>query len=441
MYGTILDAGRILGQTQTDSLISGPLAPGMSKTYTFKCTQFGTTWYHSHHSSQYGDGVFGGIIINGPATANYDVDLGTYLVNDFYYKTASQLSDIINSNLQNRKGPPPADTILINGTNKNANGGGSYGKVSMTAGKKYLLRIVNPSLDNMIRVSLDNHSFSVVTADLVPIHPYNTNWLLLGIGDSLMIYSLKTYWFLSGQRYDVIIHANQTVGNYWFRAENEAACNSANNFFGRSIFSYTGAAPADPTSTGTTRPSNCNDESPLVPWVINNVPSDTFTSQVKTLNVDLGPGVSSNGQNIVVWALNFTAIDVSWENPILSYVLSHNTSYPPSENLIELKNGGIVRNPCDASMFYKLTPYHSGLTGSSKKPLAATSILPTQCIFTATISMFWVLGLGGSATPPSALWTSITRPGEIPLCFQLVGGLWLLSQRTTRELGSCIVIL
>jgi hypothetical protein len=178
------------------------------------------------------------------------------------------------------------------------------------------------------------------------------------------------------------------VGNYWFRAETETACNSANNFFGRSIFSYTGAAPADPTSTGATRPSNCNDESPLVPWVINNVPSDAFTSQAKTLNVDLGPGVSSNGQNIVVWGLNFTAIDVSWENPILSYVLSHNTSYPPSENLIELKNGGIVRNPCDASTFYKLTTYHSGLTGSSKKPLAATSILPTQSIFTATISMF-----------------------------------------------------
>jgi len=137
--------------------------------------------------------VFERIIINDPATANYDVDLGTYLVNDFYYKTASQLSDIINSNLQNRKDPPPADTILINGTNKNVNDEGSYGKVSMTAGKKYLLRIVNSSLDNMIRVSLDNHFFSVVTADLVPIHPYNTNWLLLGIGDSLMIYSFKTY--------------------------------------------------------------------------------------------------------------------------------------------------------------------------------------------------------------------------------------------------------
>ena len=124
----------------------------------------------------------GGIIINGPTTANYDVDLGTYFVNDFYYQTATQLSDIVNDNLQNRAGPPPADTILINGTNKNANGGGAYGTVTMTAGKKYLLRIVNPSLDNMIRVSLDNHPFSVVTSDLVPIHPYPTSWLLLGVG-------------------------------------------------------------------------------------------------------------------------------------------------------------------------------------------------------------------------------------------------------------------
>lgn len=109
------------------------------------------------------------------------------------------------------------------------------------------------------------------------------------------------------------------------------------------MFSYNGATAADPTSTGTARPSNCNDESPLVPWVINNVPSDTFTSQVKSLNVGIGPGVSTNGQNIVVWGVNFTAIDVNWENPILSYVLNHNTSYPPSENLIELVNDGIVR--------------------------------------------------------------------------------------------------
>ena len=163
-------------------MIAGPLAPGKSKTYTFKLTQTGTTWYHSHYSSQYGLGVLGGLIINGPATANYDIDLGTYLVNDWYYQTAYQISDEADANLQTGSGPPPANNILINGTNKNANGGGSYNKVTLQSGKKYLLRLVNPSVDNQIRVSLDNHPFQVITSDLVPIHPYNTNWVLLGIG-------------------------------------------------------------------------------------------------------------------------------------------------------------------------------------------------------------------------------------------------------------------
>jgi laccase len=56
------------------------LAPGDSKTYTFQATEYGTSWYHSHFSAQYGDGVLGPIIIHGPASANYDVDLGTVMV-------------------------------------------------------------------------------------------------------------------------------------------------------------------------------------------------------------------------------------------------------------------------------------------------------------------------------------------------------------------------
>jgi len=59
-----------------------PLAPGQTKTYTWTATQYGTSWYHSHYSTQYSDGVRGPIIIHGPATANYDVDMGTVMVED-----------------------------------------------------------------------------------------------------------------------------------------------------------------------------------------------------------------------------------------------------------------------------------------------------------------------------------------------------------------------
>lgn len=36
-----------------------PIAPGASLTYVFLADQFGPSWYHAHHSAQYGAGVFG----------------------------------------------------------------------------------------------------------------------------------------------------------------------------------------------------------------------------------------------------------------------------------------------------------------------------------------------------------------------------------------------
>lgn len=54
---------------------------------------FGTTWHHSHHSARYRDGVAGTIIINGPATANYDYDLGTLPITDWHYEPAFMLNE------------------------------------------------------------------------------------------------------------------------------------------------------------------------------------------------------------------------------------------------------------------------------------------------------------------------------------------------------------
>lgn len=39
-----------------------PIAPGDSFTYTFKATQYGTSWYHSHYSVQYADGLQGPLV-------------------------------------------------------------------------------------------------------------------------------------------------------------------------------------------------------------------------------------------------------------------------------------------------------------------------------------------------------------------------------------------
>ena len=42
-----------------------PIAPGKTFTYTFDALTYGTTWYHSHYSAQYADGLLGPLIIYG----------------------------------------------------------------------------------------------------------------------------------------------------------------------------------------------------------------------------------------------------------------------------------------------------------------------------------------------------------------------------------------
>ena len=44
-----------------------PIAPGNTFTYSFRADLYGTSWYHSHYSSQYADGLLGPIVVLGYA--------------------------------------------------------------------------------------------------------------------------------------------------------------------------------------------------------------------------------------------------------------------------------------------------------------------------------------------------------------------------------------
>jgi hypothetical protein len=74
----------------------------------------------------------------------------------------------------------------------------------------------------------------------------------------------------------------------------------------------------------------------LVPYVKLNVPSDQIIPQSSRLDLSLAVVKNSNGQTLVQWNLNATAMDVNWGNPTLQYVLNGNTSYPRNMNVIEL---------------------------------------------------------------------------------------------------------
>lgn len=167
------------------SISQCPQAPNTTFTYTFQATQYGTTWYHSHFSLQAWEGVFGAIIINGPASANYDEDLGTITLVDWFHDTVNSLFLSEEAN-----GPVTANNGLINGTNVfgedgSSNQTGSRFQTTFEAGTSYRLRIINTAIDTMWKFSIDNHTMTVISADLVPVEPFNTTIITVGIGKPL----------------------------------------------------------------------------------------------------------------------------------------------------------------------------------------------------------------------------------------------------------------
>lgn len=208
------------------SVTQCPIAPGDSFTYKWRAVQYGTGWYHSHFYVQAWDGVYGAIQINGPATADYDVDLGTLILQDWYHVSPIRSSDsqgsmhpILTSSTQDTadnlaltaatSGPPTAENGLINGTNTYNSTSGSRFEANFEAGVRYRIRLINVAADNHMRFMIDNHTLEVIASDFVPIIPYNTTDLSIGMA----------------QRYDVIVTAkNLTEGNFWLRAIPQESC-------------------------------------------------------------------------------------------------------------------------------------------------------------------------------------------------------------------------
>ncbi|KAK6068603.1 multicopper oxidase [Seiridium cupressi] len=296
-----------------------PLAPGQTKTHTFRATQYGTSWYHSHHSAQYGNGVFGSIHINGPATADYDIDLGVYPIFDYYYLTADEGVRLV----QTQPIPPNSDNVFFNGTNINPTDPslGEYSVVTLTPGAKHRLRLINPSIEHNYQVSLVGHEFTIISTDLVPVEPVVASDVFLGVG----------------QRYDIIIDASEAVDNYWFNVtlSGTGLCGTSNNPAPAAIFRYDGAADALPTDPGTEpADSLCNDRNDFVPIIERTTSAADITPAV-LLNDNLPVTLSFPPlSTTVTWFVNGSAIDVQWDHPILEYVLEGNTSYPRSENIV-----------------------------------------------------------------------------------------------------------
>lgn len=160
------------------------------------------------------------------------------------------------------------------------------------------MRLVNTAIDTHFDFMVDNHTLQVVAMDFVPIVPYTTTSLSIGMG----------------QRYDVIITADQSsvAGDFWIRAIPDVYCSENDNTADiRGILHYNSSTSTPNTTAWTYTETSCTgeDSADMVPYLSLDA-SSTFTSSNES-NVT----VAYNTDNVYKWYLNEESFLMEWGSP------------------------------------------------------------------------------------------------------------------------------
>ncbi|KAI9067925.1 multicopper oxidase [Trametes sanguinea] len=310
-----------------------PVTTDNSFSYNFRVPdQAGTFWYHSHLSTQYCDGLRGPLVVYDPHDPHahlYDVDDESTVItlSDWYHIAAAHQPLIATS-----------DTTLINGLGRWAgNPTSKLSVIEVQHGKRYRFRLMNIACDPNYMFSIDEHPMTIIEADGQNTKPHTV--------DKLQIFA--------AQRYSFVLHANQTVGNYWIRASPDRIINNATGFengINSAILRYKGAPNKEPSSTQQKTGVRFLDEADLSPLADEKAPGHPHPGGVDlALNLNL----SMNGTEFFINGAPFIPPSV----PVLLQILNGSRSAQqllpqgsvytlPPKSTIELSiPGGVIGGP------------------------------------------------------------------------------------------------
>ncbi|KZZ87552.1 Cupredoxin [Moelleriella libera RCEF 2490] len=321
-----------------------PITPGTNFTYLFRADQVGSSWYHSHYTAQYTDGAFGPMVFYGPTQpgVKYHSDLGFFVFHDYTHKPFEIYRD------DSFKRPPQfhdLDNNLLNGRGCDVSTGTCNWKATqlqthrVKVGKSYRMRLVNAGGVGSQKISVDEHNLTVIAIDYVPVLPYSTKTITLGIG----------------QRTDVIF---QPVGEktkaVYVRGVVDLPCTngSARNDEARAIILFDSAHPNTmPTSTASPWDSNGCKNDPLamsVPAYAQRPLAQPATTQ--ELYID----AVFNSTGSYVFSVNNRTFHSNYNYPIILAASENNVSYLGEPDRVTYNFGS---NSSVRVIIYNLAPF------------------------------------------------------------------------------------
>jgi FtsP/CotA-like multicopper oxidase with cupredoxin domain len=134
-----------------------------------------------------------------------------------------------------------------------------------------------------------------------------------------------------GQRYDIIVNATETAGDYWLRAIPQTECSNNDNADNiKGIVRYDSSSTDDPTTDAYDYTDSCDDEdmSDLVPYLALDASGyDVEDDEAITVG---------KSNNLFKWYMEATTFVVEWANPTLESIYNDNDTFTNSAHVVEL---------------------------------------------------------------------------------------------------------
>ncbi|XP_067620020.1 uncharacterized protein [Eurosta solidaginis] len=186
--------------------------------YYFWATEVGTHFYHSHSGHHKVNGQYGALIVRDdparmPNTPMYDFDLPEHyiLISDWMHTYGEQYFP----------GEPSSagifpDSVLINGRGIYYTKDGVRAPITVpptryyvTPGKRYRFRLINSiSHSCPFQLQIEQHNMSIIASDSYDLEPHYFDTLITN----------------AGERYDFVLLANHTAGDFWIRVRGMGVC-------------------------------------------------------------------------------------------------------------------------------------------------------------------------------------------------------------------------
>ncbi|XP_034245312.1 laccase-2-like [Thrips palmi] len=225
-----------------------PIIFGTTFRYQFLAEPAGTYFWHSHSGVHKVNGISGPLIIKEyepPHAELYDYDLPEHVI--FLQDWMHVDAEFVLPGLATRLTGQPSDSLLINGQGTATSAVSNrttltpMARFEIQPGKRYRFRIINAgSLSCPIQLQFEGHNMTVIASDGWDIKPRRAQSLIT----------------LSGERYDVVIHAQRrpTVRAFWIYARTVGFCQNRGGTEQRAVLAYQSSGVAAPRTPPTAPP-------------------------------------------------------------------------------------------------------------------------------------------------------------------------------------------